>query len=157
LRLLVLIIAVIYTAAAGWNAFKALHVRGMHVIGVYDLAKAWQGSDGPKKLAESTANHILASHSAINAKVTSIKITHDHLIRAFFFYIVLLLIDPVTYQIQSIGIISKAKDSTGEVSNANVQTEAPKSQKTKQSVEMKKIEKPSGDCDVKAIDKKTPK
>ena len=58
---------------------------------------------------------MLFRSSAINEKVTSIKITHAHLIRAFFFFIILLLIDPVTYQLQSIGIISKAKESCTEL------------------------------------------
>lgn len=107
LRLTILVIAVIYTGAAGWYAFKALQVTGIHVIGVYDLAKAWQGSNGQQRLAESTAKHIRASHAAINAKVTSIKVTHAHLIRAFFFFIVLLLLDPVTYQLQTMGIVPK--------------------------------------------------
>lgn len=116
-RLTILIIAVIYTGAAGWYAFKALQVSGIHVIGVYDLAKAWQGSNGQQRLAESTAKHIQASHRAINAKVTSIKVTHAHLIRAFFFFIVLLLLDPVTYQLQAIGIVPKEqrKCHSGEV------------------------------------------
>lgn len=115
IRITILIIAVIYTAAAGWYAFRALQVRGIHVIGVYDLAKAWQGANGQQKLAESTAHHIRASHTAINNKVTAIKVTHAHLIRAFFFFIVLLLIDPVAYQLQAIGIIEKAKTESGSV------------------------------------------
>lgn len=105
LRLTILIIAVIYTAAAGWFAFRALQVSGVHVVGVYDLAKAWQTANGAQKLAESTARHIQASHGAINAKVTSIKVTHAHLIRAFFFFILLLLIDPVAFQLKAMGMI----------------------------------------------------
>lgn len=105
LRLMTLIVAVIYTGAAGWYAFKALQVTGIHVVGIYDLAKAWQGSNGQQKLAISTAKHIRASHAAINAKITSIKVTHAHLIRAFLFFIVLLLLDPVAYQLQAIGVI----------------------------------------------------
>lgn len=108
-RITILIIAVIHTAAAGWYAFRALQVRGIHVIGVYDLAKAWQSVSGQQKLAESTAQHIRASHAAINNKVTAIKVTHAHLIRAFLFFIMLLLIDPVTYQLQAIGLVGKAK------------------------------------------------
>lgn len=113
LRITILIIAVIYTAAAGWYAFRALQVQGIHVIGVYDLAKAWQAANGQQKLAESTAQHIRASHTAINYKVTAIKVTHAHLIRAFFFFIVLLLIDPVAYQLQAMDIIGKAKIECG--------------------------------------------
>jgi hypothetical protein len=108
-RLMILIVAVIYTGAAGWYAFRALQVAGVHVVGVYDLAQAWQGSNGQQKLAESTAKHIRASHAAINAKVTSIKVTHAHLIRAFLFFIALLLLDPVAYQLQAIGVIPKVE------------------------------------------------
>lgn len=176
LRLLILVIAVTYTAAAGWNAFKALQVAGIHVIGVHDLAKAWQGSDGPKNLAQSTAFHILASHSAINAKVTSIKVTHAHLIRAFFFFIILLLIDPVTYQLQSIGVISKAKEGCTELcSNSGASNSSQSKERTKAEAKAKvwtgvhdsqapkpnaatnQTERSKGDSDVKVPDTKTQK
>jgi hypothetical protein len=106
LRLLILIIAVVYTAAAGWHAFRTLQVSGVHVIGAHDLALAWQTDSGPRRLARSTAKHITASQDAINSKVTSIKVTHEHLLRAFTFFILLLLLDPLAYQAQRLGILA---------------------------------------------------
>lgn len=122
LRLLILTIAVVYTAAAGWHAFRTLQVSGVHVVGVHDLALAWQTDNGPRRLALSTAKHITASQDAINSKVTSIKVTHEHLLRAFTFFILLLLLDPLAYQAQRLGILAprEKEDTSKDAKSKNV-------------------------------------
>ena len=96
-RLIVLVVATIYVAAAGYHAFKALQVSVRQRVGDAEVAAAWQT---PKPLHKLTRDTLLAtrrSRDAINAKITRILVTHQHLLRAFGAFVLLLLLDPLFY------------------------------------------------------------
>ncbi|HLL31554.1 MAG TPA: hypothetical protein VK403_11205 [Allosphingosinicella sp.] len=106
LRLTVLVLAIIYTAAAGRYAVSTLRVTGFHTVGVSDLSQAWRNRYPLQHLIRFTLHRTRRSQDAVNAKVTLVKLTHMHLIRAFACFIVLLLLDPIVYAGQSVGLLT---------------------------------------------------
>lgn len=99
LKLGVLAAAVVYVAAAGYHAFRTLRVSGFQRIGEVEVASAWRSPRPLQKLARSTLLASRRSRDAVNLKVTYIKVTHEHLLRAFGAFVLLLLLDPVFYAI----------------------------------------------------------
>ena len=98
-RLLVLTVGTAYLAAAGYHAFKTLQVTAFQSIREDGVVEAWRT---PSPLAKLTRNTLLASRQsreAVNSKVTRIKVTHEHLLRAFATFILLLLLNPFFYAI----------------------------------------------------------
>lgn len=98
-RLLVLAVATIYIAAAGYHAFKTLQVAGFQRIGEAEIAAAWRTQKPLSKLTRGTLLATRRSRDAVNAKITRIRVTHEHLLRAFGTFILLLLLDPLFYAI----------------------------------------------------------
>lgn len=96
-RLLVLAVATIYVAAAGFHAFKALQVQGFQRVGEAEIAAAWQTPNPLRKLTRGTLLATRRSRDAVNAKITRIRVTHEHLLRAFGTFVLLLLLDPLFY------------------------------------------------------------
>ena len=94
-RLFVLAVATIYIAAAGYHAFKTLQVTGFQRVGEAELVSAWSGPDHLQKVIRGTLLASRRSRNAVNAKVTRIRVTHEHLLRAFGTFILLLLLDPL--------------------------------------------------------------
>lgn len=94
-RLFVLAVATIYIAAAGYHAFKTLQVTGFQRVGEAELVRAWSGPDHLQKVIRGTLLASRRSRNAVNAKVTRIRVTHEHLLRAFGTFILLLLLDPL--------------------------------------------------------------
>lgn len=94
-RLFVLAVATIYIAAAGYHAFKTLQVTGFQRVGEAELVKAWSGPDPLQNVIRGTLLASRRSRNAVNAKVTRIRVTHEHLLRAFGTFILLLLLDPL--------------------------------------------------------------
>lgn len=97
LKLGVLIMATIYVAAAGYHAFKTLKVAGFQRVAEGEIARAWQAPRPLRRLTISTLLASRRSRDTVNAKVTFIKVTHEHLIRAFGAFVLLLLLDPACY------------------------------------------------------------
>lgn len=96
-RLMVLAVATIYVAAAGYHAFKTLQVAGFQRIGEAEIAAAWKTQNPLRKLTRGTLLATRRSRDAVNAKVTRIRVTHEHLLRAFGTFVFLLLLDPFFY------------------------------------------------------------
>lgn len=96
-RLLVLGVATIYVAAAGYHAFKTLQVAGFLRVGEAEIAAAWQTQKPLRKLTRGTLLATRRSRDAVNAKITRIRVTHEHLLRAFGTFVLLLLLDPLFY------------------------------------------------------------
>lgn len=96
-RLLVLAVATIYVAAAGYHAFKTLQVAGFQRVGEAEIAAAWRTQKPLRKLTRGTLLATRRSRNAVNAKITRIRVTHEHLMRAFGAFILLLLLDPLFY------------------------------------------------------------
>lgn len=96
-RLAVLALATVYVAAAGFHAFKALQVQGFQRVGEAEIAAAWKTPNPLGKLARGTLLATRRSRDAVNAKITRIRVTHEHLLRAFGTFVLLLLLDPLFY------------------------------------------------------------
>lgn len=96
-RLFVLAVAAIYVAAAGYHAFKTLQVSGFQRVGEAEIAAAWKTQRPIRKLTRSTLLATRRSRDAVNAKITRIRVTHEHLLRAFGTFVLLLLLDPLFY------------------------------------------------------------
>ena len=96
-RLIVLAIATVYVAAAGFHAFKTLQVQGFQRIGEAEIAAAWKTQAPVPRLTRGTLLASRRSRDAVNAKVTRIRVTHEHLLRAFGTFVLLLLLDPLFY------------------------------------------------------------
>lgn len=96
-RLFVLAIATIYVTAAGYHAFKTLQVSGFQRISEVEVVAAWRTRYPLRKLTRGTLLASRRSRDAVNAKVTRIRVTHEHLLRAFGIFVLLLLLDPLFY------------------------------------------------------------
>lgn len=96
-RLLVLAVATIYIAAAGYHAFKTLQVSGFQRVGEAEIAAAWRTPIPLRRLTRGTLLATRRSRDAVNAKITRIRVTHEHLLRAFGTFVLLLLLDPIFY------------------------------------------------------------
>jgi hypothetical protein len=96
-RLFVLAVATIYIAAAGYHAFKTLQVAGFQRVGEAEIAAAWRTLWPLRKLTRGTLLATRRSRDAVNAKITRIRVTHEHLLRAFGTFVLLLLLDPLFY------------------------------------------------------------
>ena len=96
-RLFVLAVATIYVAAAGFHAFKTLQVQGFQRVGEAEIAAAWKTPNPLRKLTRRTLLATRRSRDAVNAKITRIRVTHEHLLRAFGTFVLLLLLDPLFY------------------------------------------------------------
>lgn len=96
-RLFVLAVATIYIAAAGYHAFKTLQVAGFQRVGEAEIAAAWRTQKPLRKLTRGTLLATRRSRDAVNAKITRIRVTHEHLLRAFGTFVLLLLLDPLFY------------------------------------------------------------
>lgn len=103
IKIVVLFIAIIYVAAAGYHAFKTLQVSGFHRVMESDVAAAWRTPSPLQRLTNSTLLSSRMSRDAVNAKVTRIKATHQHLVRAFAAFVLLLSLDPIFYAAGAIG------------------------------------------------------
>lgn len=97
LKIAVLAIATVYVAAAGYHAFKTLQVSGIQKIGESEIVSAWELPNPIRRLARNTLLASRRSRKDVNAKVTRIKVTHQHLIRAFGAFVLLLMLDPLFY------------------------------------------------------------
>lgn len=96
-RLVVLAVATVYVAAVGYHAFMALQVSGFQRVGEAEIAAAWLTPNPLRKLTRGTLLATRRSRDAVNAKVTRIRVTHEHLLRAFGTFVILLLLDPLFY------------------------------------------------------------
>ncbi|MCJ2184548.1 DUF2157 domain-containing protein [Novosphingobium sp. 1949] len=96
-RLFVLTLATVYVAGAGFNAFKTLQVRGFQKVGESEIAAAWRTPNPLRKLTRGTLLATRNSRDVVNEKVSRILVTHEHLLRAFGIFILLLLLDPLFY------------------------------------------------------------
>lgn len=102
LKHVVVFIATIYVAAAGYHAFRTLQVSGFQRVMESEIAAAWRTSIPLQRLTRSTLLASRRSRNAVNAKVTRVKATHQHLVRAFGAFILLLALDPIFYVWDSI-------------------------------------------------------
>lgn len=97
LKLVLLAVATTYTASAGLHAFKTLQVSGFHRVSEAHLTTAGRLRRPWRRLARETLIATRLSRDTVNTKVTHIRLTHAHLLRAFAAFVLLLLLDPVSY------------------------------------------------------------
>lgn len=105
LKLSVLGAAMIYVAAAGYHAFRALQVAGYEKVDELGLVQAFRTPSPQAKLAKSTLLATRRSRDAVNAKLTRIRVTHAHLIRALLAFVILMLLDPISYPFADNGVV----------------------------------------------------
>jgi hypothetical protein len=98
-KLTVLAAATVYLAAAGYHAFRTLQVSGFQRVVEGEIAAAWRTSRPLERLTRATLLASRRSRDTVNRKVTSIKVTHEHLIRAFAAFVLLLALDPIFYAV----------------------------------------------------------
>ena len=93
LNMVLLGLAVAYTASAGYWAFKELKVSVSHEPGLTDFEKAWSVRHPSQTLARRLLLHTRRNGKGVNWKVTCIKMAHEYLLRAFLTFSVLLLVN----------------------------------------------------------------
>jgi hypothetical protein len=93
LNMLLLALAVAYTAAAGRWAFKELKVAVSHEPGLSDFEKAWAVPHPQQALARRLLLHTRRNREGVNWKVTCIIMAHEYLLRAFLTFSLLLLVN----------------------------------------------------------------
>lgn len=103
LKLGIMFIATVYLAASGYHAFRTLQVSGFQRVAESEVAAAWRTPRPLQKLARSTLLASRRSRDAVNAKVTRIKVTHQHLVRAFGSFVLLLSLDPIFFALDFVG------------------------------------------------------
>lgn len=85
-------VSVAYLVGAGWWAFKTIGVATSHTISPYDIAMSWKTDDPEQELAKRLAKAVIVNYDGVNEKVLFIKLTHAYLLRSFFCFVALLLI-----------------------------------------------------------------
>lgn len=93
LNMLLLALAVSYTASAGSWAFKELRVSVSHEPGLADFERAWAGPHPNRALTRRLLLHTRRNREGVNWKVTCIIMAHEYLLRAFLTFSVLLLLN----------------------------------------------------------------
>lgn len=92
LSLLMFGISVAYLIGAGWWAFKTIKVAISYTISPYDIAMSWRTDNPQQELAKRLSKAVIGNYDRVNEKVLFIKMTHAYLLRSFFGFVALLLI-----------------------------------------------------------------
>lgn len=92
LSLLTFGVSIAYLVGAGWWAFKTINVAVAHTISPYDIAMSWKTDSPEQGLAKRLAKAVIANYDRVNEKVSFIKMTHAYLLRSFFCFVALLVI-----------------------------------------------------------------
>ena len=85
-------VSVTYLVGAGWWAFKTINVAVSYTISPCDIAKSWETDCPKQELAKRLCKAVIANYDRVNEKVSFIKMTHAYLLRSFFCFVTLLLI-----------------------------------------------------------------
>ncbi len=99
LNLLLLGLAVSYTAAAGVWAFRVFEVSMSHEVGVGDFVSSWGKRDPAAAQARRLLSHARRNMAAVDWKVTCIMMAHKFLLRAFLAFSLLLILNILWYLI----------------------------------------------------------
>ena len=91
INMLLLGLAVAYTASAGRWAFKELQVSVSHELGLGDFERAWGAPHPTQTLARRFLLHTRRNQDGINWKVSCIIMAHAFLLRAFLTFSLLLV------------------------------------------------------------------
>ena len=97
LNMLLLGLAVAYTAAAGLWAFRVLKVTISHEAGLGDFELAWKKPHPAREFARRILLYTRLNQDPINWKVSCIKMAHAFLLRAFVTFSLLLILNIVWY------------------------------------------------------------
>lgn len=93
INMLLLALAVSYTAAAGLWSFRVLEVSMSHEPGLGDFEFSWKRQQPAQTLARRLLLHTRRNQDGINWKVSCIKMAHAFLVRAFLTFSVLLILN----------------------------------------------------------------
>lgn len=92
LSLLTFAVSVAYLVGAGWWAFKTINVAMAYTTSPYDIAVSWKTDSPEQGLAKRLAKAVIANYDKVNEKVSFLKMTHAYLLRSFFSFVALLVI-----------------------------------------------------------------
>lgn len=92
-NMLLLGLAIAYTAAAGLWAFRVLEVSSSHEPGLGDFELSWKKPRPAQALARQLLLHTRRNLDGINWKVSCIKMAHAFLLRAFLTFSLLLILN----------------------------------------------------------------
>ncbi len=92
-NMILLGLAVAYTAAAGWWAFKVLKVAMSHEVGLGDFEVALAEQNPTATFASRLLLHARRNQDGIDWKVSCIKMAHEFLLRAFLAFSLLLMMN----------------------------------------------------------------
>jgi hypothetical protein len=93
INMLLLGLAVAYTAGAGLWAFRVLEVSISHEPGLGDFELSWKKPQPAQALARRLLLHTRRNQDGINWKVSCIKMAHAFLLRAFLTFSLLLILN----------------------------------------------------------------
>ncbi|GAM01592.1 hypothetical protein [Sphingomonas parapaucimobilis] len=99
LNLLLLGLAVSYTAAAGVWAFRVFEVSMSHEVGVGDFVYSWGKRNPVAAQAARLLSHARRNMAVVDWKVTCIMMAHKFLLRAFLAFSLLLILNILWYLI----------------------------------------------------------
>jgi len=105
--LLIFGVSIVYLVGAGWWAFKTINVAVSYTISPHDIAMSWKTDNPEQGLAKRLSKAVIANYDRVNEKVSFIKMTHAYLLRSFFCFVALLLIQtswPVVASIVEVAI-----------------------------------------------------
>lgn len=103
LNMSILGLAVAYTASAGLWAFRVLEVTISHEAGLGDFELAWKKPHPARTFARRILLYTRLNQDRINWKVSCIKMAHAFLLRAFFTFALLLILNILWYLAAMIG------------------------------------------------------
>lgn len=92
-NMILLGLAVAYTAAAGWWAFRVLKVATSHEPGLGDFEASLEDQSPTATLAGRLLLHTRRNQDGIDWKVSCIKMAHEFLLRAFLAFSSLLMLN----------------------------------------------------------------
>ncbi|MEI9849730.1 MAG: hypothetical protein WDN24_01430 [Sphingomonas sp.] len=102
LNMLLLGLAVSYTAAAGVWAFRVFEVSMSHEVGVGDFVYSWGKRDPAAAQAGRLLGHARRNMAVVDWKVTCIMMAHKFLLRAFLAFSLLLILNILWYLVAQI-------------------------------------------------------
>ena len=100
-------VSVAYLVGAGWWAFKTINVAMAYTISPYDIAMSWKTNSPEEGLAKRLAKAVIANYDRVNEKISFIKMTHAYLLRSFFCFVALLVIQagwPIANSIADVAV-----------------------------------------------------
>lgn len=93
--LAIFICALLYLMRAGLWALKTIKTTAAAQLGAGDIATSFNSDKPEEKLVKQLLSAVIYNYSGTNQKISCIKMTHEFLLRAFFCFVVFLIVQAV--------------------------------------------------------------